>query len=208
MIDHVDLIGIGGTGSFLVRPLSRLIPPSNITLYDGDVIENKNLSRQSLSRRRGFKTSCFKSLGVKNRNIWVRYTNYLDILNSREGTTLVLACVDRFKSRSDILWAIKDSGKRVIYISPGNDLVNGQVICWDSNEINECPLNKYEVLSNPPDTTPGGCFDKHDSTPQLISTNYHAASLCISLVKSLINKEELPERVDFNVVTGTSYEFH
>lgn len=45
---HIFIIGAGGTGGFTFTNLARLLAGSDtpITLYDGDVVESKNLKRQ------------------------------------------------------------------------------------------------------------------------------------------------------------------
>jgi molybdopterin/thiamine biosynthesis adenylyltransferase len=42
----IYIIGVGGVGSWLAHTMTKLVEPKNVTLVDGDTLEQKNLDRQ------------------------------------------------------------------------------------------------------------------------------------------------------------------
>jgi molybdopterin/thiamine biosynthesis adenylyltransferase len=215
--DYIDLIGVGGIGTALAEPLARLLmyildKPKLLTLWDGDTVEDKNLQRQNFTLDEVGKSKVFPTQERLERildnsevtlgtcKFYVNESIYTKALSKREGSTLVITSVDNVKTRSDIMKAIRSSGKDVVMVSPGNGLDDGQVITWagiQGIEYGICRLDFDEDYINPPDLIPNSCTKAYASTPQLITANVMAASVTIQLLHRLFTEGEFFEEVQF-----------
>jgi molybdopterin/thiamine biosynthesis adenylyltransferase len=221
---HIDIIGLGGTGSQLIENLVRFCLYSDkveegltITLVDGDLIEDKNLARGFFSKGVGqFKTEFIRSYLVdiygselEDKNIlidsntsYIGKNLYLEMLSEREeeGTTLAVLCVDNDDSRREIIEAIDASDLDIIYISPGNDKIKRQVTCWAPG-INYHPKEQYQQLNDTdPTLNPGTCAYESVSSPQLLVTNMMAACVTLAQISFIIEENAFREFQGFNIL--------
>ena len=154
-IRDVLVVGCGGTGAYAISHLSRLInilnkerPLNKINLYlaDGDIVEEKNLSRQhfinqDIGRNKAevvgerYAAAFGMEIGVVPKDI--ENINDLSFLNkfsySRLGT-IIIGCVDNNASRKVILNYILEKSKDfytgdIFWVDSGNEERNGQVVC-------------------------------------------------------------------------------
>lgn len=96
----VIIIGAGGTGNFVAQLLSKY--PIEITIYDGDFVEESNLERQIIFNKKDIGKSKSKVLGEKLEinflEEFVDEKNILKIIN--EKSDLVIDCTDNIISRN------------------------------------------------------------------------------------------------------------
>lgn len=142
-INHVVVVGVGGTGSALARSIARIIYDMNrrglftprFTLIDPDVVEEKNVGRQMftpadigqnkavlLSRRFNL------ALGLSSTAI----PEHFDPEHHPNGFgTLLIGCVDNHQARLAL------SQAEGIWLDCGNHRNSGQVVCGNSSDREE-----------------------------------------------------------------------
>ncbi len=148
------VIGCGGTGSYLIRDLARMISIGNekysrkdsILLCDADKVEPKNLARQNfiksdidqnkakvLSER--YSTAYNVEIGYIDS--YVNKEDILQIINTFQNNFVILGCVDNNETRHMIHDAIESHDDShnggIIYIDAGNEQYAGQVVLSFSN---------------------------------------------------------------------------
>lgn len=214
MFQHVDLIGLGGTGSKLVTDLVRLLLFSSniekgltLNLFDGDIIEPKNLTRAfnnsgvTQAKVEHIKNELIAQfddqLAEKEFNIDA-YPKYIDkafysnVLEnrSRRSKTLCIAAVDNDDTRKQLLQAIEEKDRWVMFVSPGNEESYGQVISWlkeGKTATEYSPLKLYPQLEEAdPKYNPGSCAYQATSAPQLLTTNMMAATETLNQVSLML----------------------
>lgn len=226
MINYVDIIGLGGTGSNLISNLTRLIcyhpffdKNTVITLIDGDLVEDKNLERafskswvgeskadwcshiaKSIVRESNTQVSVF---GLST---YINKAEYLDILQNRESTskTLCLATVDNDDTRKQLVEAIDEAKQWVMFMSPGNGEYTGQVVSWLKNKnenVGFNPLKQYDQwVEADPSLNPGSCAYKAQSFPQLLTTNMLAAAYTLTNIQLLIDSGYFRPFIEFDLL--------
>lgn len=199
----IHLIGLGGTGSYLLEPLVKLVTfhelgiGHKIICWDADKVEEHNLSRQYLPEDvNNFKGSNkIKQLKTLNSQIQFipEYCNKNKLLKHLDKeASIVIATVDNFSSRNAFIEAIYKSSKNHIFISPGNGLYNGQ--CY-SFYYKDKVLDGFDCLllpewNKPKDNIPrvNSCVVEAESTPQLISANFMSALTVLNNLQCLFDK--------------------
>ena len=140
------VIGAGGTGSYLIRDLSRLVSIYNrkgrqdsILLIDGDSVEEHNLTRQNfISRDIGrnkaqvLATRYGSSFGIEISFIpeYLKKENFNNILNDLRINTVFIGCVDNNATRCIIHDMYRSSSylDSLAYLDSGNEENAGQVV--------------------------------------------------------------------------------
>jgi molybdopterin/thiamine biosynthesis adenylyltransferase len=153
---NIVQIGCGGTGSWVVPLVSKLV--NNIRLrsaqdfkifyklVDNDTVEQRNILRQNFSEWDIGKSKShslinryvynFKDLTshtnkIKTKNDFIKLEEHVDsVFNS---LTIVLGCIDNNKTRHTIFrslkcWSKSIDNKKYVYIDSGNLLYSGQII--------------------------------------------------------------------------------
>ncbi len=186
---NIVIIGLGGIGSHLVRPLCRylneLMEEVTVTLIDGDTYEPKNETRQEF---RGFGnkaeviatelTERFPEISFSGKAWFVTEENVYLAIN--EGD-IVFSCVDNHATRKVI--SERCSGlKDVVLISGGNAYSDGnvQIFIRANGDCQTPPLTHlHPEIEDPQDKNPGemSCEELAQSgSPQLIFTNFLASA--------------------------------
>lgn len=198
----IHLIGLGGSGSYLLEPLVKLITYhplaiKQIVCWDADKVEESNLTRQYLPEDLNtFKgLNKIKQLKILNNNIKFipEYCTKNKLLRSLDkDSSIVIATVDNFSSRKAFIEAIYESNKNHIFISPGNGYNNGQ--CY-SFYYKDKVLHGFDCLmlpewNKPKDQIPrvGSCIIEAESSPQLISANFMSALTVLNNMQCLLDK--------------------
>lgn len=153
------IIGCGGTGSYVVRDLARLIAVNNqkynveyeMLLYDADIVEEKNLARQNfifddlgLNKAEVLAERYSSSFGINISYLPKYFSSNDEEINSiRQNMPaysgiVFIGCVDNNASRVEINNAYKNyndtyTSMRAAYIDAGNEEFAGQV-CISSNK--------------------------------------------------------------------------
>lgn len=190
---NIIIIGLGGIGSHLVRPLCRYLNSLDeeiaITLIDGDNFEVKNESRQEFNCF-GNKAEViaqelaerYPRIDFSSKEWYITEDNvYLTI---GEGD-MVFMCVDNHATRSIVSrWCQRLDN--VVLISGGNEYSDGnvQIFTRENGESVTPPLSSsHPEIENPQDKNPGemSCEELAQSgSPQLICTNLLAAAWMLS----------------------------
>ncbi len=218
LFDAVLVVGLGGTGSFLVEPLVRMLKYHertkdalpDIILADADDVEDSNLTRQLFPAEA---VGCNKAEYHARRLSYLAdihtYTEeYVDKLQTKRlllkyKQVLVISCVDNHASRLASLEALEEMRCNFIWVSPGNGLDKGQV--WmiarqDGKTYGWDPRETNPEFSQPLDSIPrrGGCMLEAVSAPQLITANMMAATVTACLIQNLLDNNPLHTEVLFS----------
>lgn len=215
---HVFLIGVGGTGSHLVGPLTQLMRfhpegTNEITIIDGDAYENGNATRQvfdagDIGENKARATAKRLNLpGVKTIAQFVDKDKFGQILAQtvkKEDSLLIITAVDNHATRNAAIKAL-DEGEyqNFVLISPGNAYDRGQVVLYikeDGEMQTTHPFKKYADIANPEDHIPGGegCARQVAASPQLITANMGAAFGTLMLVSNILDEKGWFEELHFD----------
>jgi len=204
MTDRMSIvvIGIGGIGGWLLRPLLRYLnyefDQSEVTLIDGDEFESDNADRQSFSSLRNkaeeraevFRQE-FSSLRIRSQPEYVTDSNVFRHIQPR--TDVVFLSVDNHATRklvSDRCEQLND----ICLISGGNDYTSGNVQIHLTRNGDNVTLpigNQFHMeIMNPEDANPGerGCDEVVESEPQLLMTNHFIASLMLNAFERFVSQ--------------------
>lgn len=209
--DYVFVIGVGGTGGHLAAPLARLIAyhqntqESKVVFIDGDEFEDKNTTRQlvgpsqvGMNKARSMVDFCaYQGLkNVESKELFISASTFIPMLR-RSNCPLVVCSVDNDATRLAIINAMKSfcSGD-YIFITPGNsdgvEDVRGQVLWFgkvNGEGVGCNPADIYPNIERPQDSIPseGSCALHAPSRPQLISANFLAASLTLTVIQNFLD---------------------
>ncbi len=194
------IIGLGGIGGALAEPMARYLAHGKgcrqILLVDGDRYESKNAERQKVahdevgqhkadawSRRL---SRLFKELDVKAVAGYVTPANIAKLIVS--GDTVML-CVDNHATRKLVqehMLRFRDA----VLISGGNDYTDGnvQIFVKQKGRVITPPITRHHPeIEFPRDRRPDeiGCNEEIPESPQLIFTNFTAATLMMNAYHSI-----------------------
>lgn len=186
---NIVIIGLGGIGSHVIRPLSRycssLDEETSITLIDGDEYQPKNHMRQEFVGY-GPKASViaremsgsYPGMRFKDKHWYITDDNaYVSIYES----DIVFSCVDSHAVRRVVSRRCEQL-ENVVLISGGNEYKDGNVQLFVRRHgVNMTPpiTVHHPEIENPTDKNPAdmGCEElAASSTPQLIFTNVLASA--------------------------------
>lgn len=211
------IVGAGGIGAHLGPVLAKYLafrkPGATLTIIDGDLVEDKNLARVYSSDAIGDEKAevladiCTQtvpsgSLDVRSINEYVTPRTF-DRCHRRwyKDGTVVFACVDNHKSRVYLEQLVGGLPNGLI-ISGGNDEISGQaqMFCRKDGKDLTPRISHFapEILSDkdPNNIFPDedDCSAEYEDRPQLILTNFAAASCMLNLFYSEVElKDECPE---------------
>jgi PRTRC genetic system ThiF family protein len=141
-VRHIVLVGVGGTGSALARSIARMLYDMDrrgmhlpkMTLIDPDIIEERNVGRQS-----GFAPS---DVGQSKAAVLSRRFNLALGLNIEAiaapfdpedhhttTSTLLVGCVDNHEARQALARA-----NCLCWLDTGNSRQNGQIVCGSTGD--------------------------------------------------------------------------
>lgn len=201
MLNSVLLLGLGGTGSMLVEPLSRLLSSKNcsLTICDGDSYSPTNRERQIYCQE--FNKAIATKMDLRRKGLIVKAipsymttANAKEILESLEDFSCVITAVDRDITRRLSLEILREVKEDFLWISPGNDYSQGcvqSVLRKGGIEDGGDPLSSFENLRNPKDNHPNeDCLTLSESSPQLITANMGAAWITLSIIQNYLLLKE------------------
>jgi molybdopterin/thiamine biosynthesis adenylyltransferase len=223
----VILIGAGGTGSYVLPSLLRLLVQYNyrkshaelldkVEIVDGDNVERKNLYRQHLSVNDVEKNKAdlmairyikhFESLKISSYPFYVEDVD--ELVDLLEENCIIISCGDNDYLRRIIYGAFKKFSN-ITWIDSGNEEFSGQVILGMKRKRRkilpticdiwpELQKAKNDVVR---DT---GCSnlelnEADTESKQQLATNFQAASCIISLLDSVLRDAVKVRQIDFNV---------
>lgn len=136
---HFYVIGCGGTGSLLARDLPKLLTrtPHLITVVDGDIVERKNIERQSYQEQDVLENKA-NVLSKKINSLYNIKTYAIDkyitkdellIRFSKDHRTVpvIIGCVDNDATRKILEHTFKKCKKSIIYIDSANGEYEGNI---------------------------------------------------------------------------------
>lgn len=139
---HVCLVGVGGTGSALALSLARLTyhlkqkgVNVNITFVDHDVVEDKNIGRQSFcpselgwNKAETLALRLNAAFGLQIRAVPVKFQASFILEWWKGEPGLVIGAVDNHLARQEIAQAVEQCQGKVWWLDCGNAHHNGQVL--------------------------------------------------------------------------------
>lgn len=186
---EIAVVGCGGNGSWFIPHLCRIVADFqkrtnaefNITLYDGDKVEEKNIGRQNFIVK---DVGEFKS-EVLSRRYGGAYG--LDVCYSTEyvknlSSSIVIGCVDNNATR-------KILGNNRIYFDIGNEKDFGQIIIKGNTENYYQTPSFFKVFPDAsvdrhPDEL--SCAELAVSAPQALMINSFGAILLANTFKNYL----------------------
>lgn len=196
-MERIVVVGLGGTGSYLVQPLARYLNSSKwkgaLVLVDGDKYEMSNVDRQEFpsvmvnvnkaeAHTRVIRTR-FPDLNVICVDRYLGYDNSDDIIS--EGC-VVFGCVDNHFARR-LICEIGGGLRNFTFISSGNEMTDGNVYLYarkDGADVTPPPYNVHpEITMEGSKDRSGMSCEELSELPgggQVIFTNMTAA--CVSLM--------------------------
>lgn len=213
--DTVILVGLGGTGSHLADPLTRLLMfhpngTSRILFVDGDDFEAGNAERQLFPAQlegQNKARAIARHLGHANVMTHAGYINGDNLLGLLEqqrnpGTVLVVTAVDNDATRKSLIEALHSSEHDFVVVNPGNGLTTAMLSVHgrlQDKPMGSNPLQVYSNLAEPDDSIPGRCAEKTPGTPQLLVANATAAAMALWAVWGLLEQGKCPDEVSADV---------
>jgi PRTRC system ThiF family protein len=172
----INLIGAGGTGSFVLSGLARINEALTahghaglvVTVWDGDLVTASNIGRQLFASS---EIGLSKSVALINRinrffgiQWYAESRNFPKIVSGLEqkGITasIYISCVDNVQSRFDlssVLCNLKKYPNQLdrprYWMDMGNSKDSGQVICATVGRIEQPPSKKFITMEELPFVT-------------------------------------------------------
>lgn len=156
-LNNIVIIGAGGNGSHIISDVARMAAsfgrPIQITLVDGDVVEEKNLIRQHFTKldlgknkAEALASRYGSAFGIQINFVpeYLTQTNSEQVLGSRYngGNTIFITCTDNLASRK----LVENRMNGDIWIDLGNEESAGQVT------ISSNAISQYAYYGNPKQT--------------------------------------------------------
>lgn len=167
---QIHLIGAGGTGGYALEYLARLLAGSkhSIHVYDGDVVESKNLKRQNfyssdIGRHKSTALVERLTTNIEDAPEMTAHTEYITsaddmvaeilIHSEPETSIMVLLAVDNIATRrlmNTVIIELRESGIPVVALDSGNDDQGGQVVLYANAPVIHKPvLGKSKLVMLP-----------------------------------------------------------
>lgn len=223
----IYLIGTGGTGGFAFTNLARLLAGANvpISIFDGDIVEPKNLKRQQFGK------ADIDSPKAQALADWASHTILdcppIGVINDYvtdsdellagiclstpdDAVPLIISAVDNVATRKLINQALEDLPE-YIAIDSGNHDQGGQVVLTTNLEVVESQgfetpkpvklanmLQVYPEIANIDDKNPGleqSCDEVVESEPQAMMANSRNGDIIANLVMSILGNKSIAGNV-------------
>lgn len=214
--DQVHLVGLGGTGSYLAKPLTRLLKyhnqgTTNLHFWDKDLVEPHNLIRQDFSAEAVDQNKAeIMASELKSINPYIRvHTGWFvpDTLNEwltqqPANNLLIVLTVDNDATRNAIIVELDAMPNQdFVLVLPGNGYDTGNTYWYGRQGSETAPVHPFDVADNwafPQDGLPGDCAEEAKSTPQLITSNFSQALCSLEIVLGLLNDTPMPFKMDYS----------
>jgi len=208
------ILGAGGTGGLLIPSLARLLryhPNAGtghpITVVDGDVFDDNNITRQHIG---------IKQVGT-NKADWISdlcalqgleigaHPAFADkallrrLVRADACPLLLVATVDNDATRAMCIEVLLESSRDFFFVTPGYSsaddpaaAIKGQVLWFGREGDANYGINPALVFPNievPQDAIPreGSCANQAPSAPQLLSANALAAAHTLAVIQNLLD---------------------
>lgn len=157
-VKRVVIVGCGGTGSILAEHVCRMIKGFNrdlmIVLFDGDVVEEANITRQNFQPHEiGANKAEALALRLAGQFAIPVAANAehitSEILNGYRERTLFISCTDTLQSRRVLAETGKAMAANDLWIDTGNEQHHGQVIIGNTCDA-ECLKKMHDQFHKKP----------------------------------------------------------
>lgn len=193
---HIIVVGSGGTGTYLLKELSRYLQGGlgNITAFtiiDGDTVEDKNLERQSFAEDDiGFNKAAVMAdvLSSAFSVPWTSYAEYLvsleqlDNIFYNDSIPVIFGCVDNHACRL-LLEEYFDKKDTIVYYDSANEFATGEVVFAykkDGKVISPYRSHYFpEIKQDNKKRTEMSCEELNNVAPQHIATNMAAGNILL-----------------------------
>lgn len=225
------VIGAGGTGTYFLKEFSRFLCGNHAVkkrilsmhIYDGDVVEEKNLARQAFTMEDVGRNKAAVMAEILNETFDLSYVAH-DVYvtdekqltgvfkgkadyysNSEPIVPVIVSCVDNHACRL-LLEKIYESIDDCILFDSGNEFTTGEVVfAYKSNKVS------YGLVRSGyfPDVREGdlrnreemSCEELNHVSPQHIFTNMVAGNLLCSGLANLFDGKITPGFAYFNALS-------
>ncbi|GIK64426.1 MAG: hypothetical protein BroJett018_22200 [Chloroflexota bacterium] len=156
-IDHLLMVGVGGTGSVLAQIIARILWQRRqmgqsvplLHLVDPDVVEEKNVGRQhflplDISMGKAEVTARRLSLLYGLPIMWSNEA--FDAEKHLQHGTVLIGCVDNHMARQ----ALVNAAEGIAYLDVGNDRTYGQVVCGSTGSLEKVMRVIQQMESDQP----------------------------------------------------------
>lgn len=196
------VIGSGGTGTYFLKEVSRYLaglgkksPFKDYSIYDGDIVEKKNLDRQCFtSDDIGQNKACVMAEILTDAfDIpWKSYPFYVtkmrDIRLNKDYIPVVIGSVDNHACRM-VMEELFHTLDCIFYLDSANEYSSGEVVF--SAKLNGklvSPLRSYyfpEIKKPEKARTEMSCTELNLAAPQHIKTNMAAGNILLGEVTAI-----------------------
>jgi len=218
---QIFVIGAGGTGTYFLKEISRYLSGNDrlikdMHIFDGDIIEEKNLARQSFQMEDVGKNKAAVMAEVLNDTFgleWQAHDNYL--LKKEQITKLIkngsqrepilplfVSCVDNHACRL-LLEEIFMELPNVCYFDSGNEYTTGEVVYsyrFAGNTVG--PVRSFYFPEIKEGDTRSrvelSCEELNTVSPQHIFCNMLAGNLLCAATSNLFDENIHPGVTFFN----------
>lgn len=220
-ISKVVVIGCGGTGSYYIRDLARLVgsmkTKPEIVLIDGDTVEEKNLIRQNfvsvdIGRNKAeVQAGRYAGLGAQMafKSEYLSSKSQLhEIVKNNYSGVLIVSCVDNIKTRLLIREALAEKpAGQTFWIDCGNEEETGQVVIsvkassWDLETMKVGLYPTPDVFDLYPELleraktdklpTEMNCAEMAVASPQFGFVNGTAAMIAVNFTHRLLSRGQV-----------------
>ena len=213
----IFVVGCGGTGSNYIKELARYLATNNdydvnanIILIDGDVVEEKNLERQSFVKEDLFMNKAEAMALAVNDSYDLTFSYVSEYLKSKEHmlqlmknaytkgneeneelfVPIIIGCVDNHNCRK-ILHEVFEEYSDIIYIDAANEFSSGEVVVGiKSNHAVIAPDRAFyfpDILKDSKSVLEMSCTELNAVKPQHLITNLFAANICLAQTIRILN---------------------
>lgn len=195
------IVGVGGTGSLLARDIPKLIigQPHKIVLIDGDVVEEKNMVRQSYQKHDigenkanalSKKINTFYGCICEAIDKYVTNKEILEYIKKYNGYIPVLiGCVDNDKTRV-LLESTYHDLNNCIYLDSANSEYDGNIYIKakiNNNEIGVLRSEKYKLIDDLHPADKSCELQAAEGNTQYLVTNLRMASALLEHVSAIVH---------------------
>ncbi|MDD3412554.1 MAG: ThiF family adenylyltransferase [Lachnospiraceae bacterium] len=206
----IIVVGVGGTGGYVVRDLSRYLYSIHkrvpgeydfkFVVVDPDNVEEKNLLRQNFlpqdlgqNKADTIAARHAKAFQLEIASIDKKLTeNELSNITSNypNHVPVIIGCVDNNEARRQIHQYISNTRKTVIWIDSGNEKTTGQVVMGSSKGFPTVVDLNPEILEATRDTVAEvSCAERLMQGEQNIFVNLTAANHILNFFRMVVQNE-------------------
>lgn len=205
---EIIVVGVGGTGGYLVRDLCRFlyslekrlqgVTDIQLTLYDGDTVEEKNILRQNFmpqdvgqNKAEVMATRHTRAFGTNVSYIPEMFSAFSAQNSNRRR--IIIGCVDNNAARREIAkyvaraWDNYNTAQKDIYwIDSGNEKKTGQVIVGSRTLKDVTDLYPEIYMPSSDSVEQISCAERMMQDEQNMFVNLTGSNLCLNYIKNIL----------------------